>query len=246
MRITVFGASGLLGQKVCDRLDERGHDVVRASRSAGVDATSTTAVRHAVRRSSVVLDCLNIETLSGPKSVEFFETTATTITRAAHAAGVGQIYCLSIINATDPRVNSALGYYRGKAAQERIYRQAGGRVLATAQWFELAEQLAGRIRIGPVSVMPRMLTQAVAADSVAEFIVEAIEQRRSTGLEIAGPEPIRLSEVARGLDIKPLLELPVGSAVLRNGALLPAPGVHRDSVRLDSWLENRRILRHDG
>lgn len=239
MRITVFGASGMIGAKVSDELHSRGHDVVRASRATGLDATSSNAVRRAVRGSSVVIDCLNIETLSAKKATAFFELTANTITRAAHAAGVGQLYCLSILNASDSRVNSAMGYYRGKAAQERIYRRAGGRIIATTQWFEFAEQLAARTSLGPVSLLPKMRTQPVAADSVADFVASAIEERRATGLEIAGPEPLWLGEVARRRGVKPLIVLPVGSQVLRNGMLLPKPGVHFDAVTLAEWLSNQ-------
>ena len=37
MKITVIGASGLIGTKVVDLLTAEGHDVVAASRASGVD-----------------------------------------------------------------------------------------------------------------------------------------------------------------------------------------------------------------
>ena len=40
MKITVIGASGLIGTKVVDLLTADGHDVVAASRGSGVDVLS--------------------------------------------------------------------------------------------------------------------------------------------------------------------------------------------------------------
>jgi putative NADH-flavin reductase len=44
MRIVLFGASGMIGSRIAFELEERGHDVVGASRSSGVDATDPAAV----------------------------------------------------------------------------------------------------------------------------------------------------------------------------------------------------------
>jgi putative NADH-flavin reductase len=44
MRIVLFGASGMIGSRIDSELEERGHDVVVASRSSGVDATDPAAV----------------------------------------------------------------------------------------------------------------------------------------------------------------------------------------------------------
>jgi putative NADH-flavin reductase len=44
MRIVLFGASGMIGSRIASELEERGHDVVVASRSSGVDATDPAAV----------------------------------------------------------------------------------------------------------------------------------------------------------------------------------------------------------
>jgi uncharacterized protein YbjT (DUF2867 family) len=40
MRITVMGATGLIGSRVAECLRNTGHDVVAASRSSGVDAVT--------------------------------------------------------------------------------------------------------------------------------------------------------------------------------------------------------------
>jgi putative NADH-flavin reductase len=44
MRIILLGAGGMIGSRIASELEERGHDVVVASRSSGVDATDPAAV----------------------------------------------------------------------------------------------------------------------------------------------------------------------------------------------------------
>ena len=50
MKITVLGASGNFGADVADVLEGRGHTVVRASRSTGVDAVAGSGVVPGVPR----------------------------------------------------------------------------------------------------------------------------------------------------------------------------------------------------
>jgi putative NADH-flavin reductase len=48
MRIVVFGATGMVGQRIVQELESRGQDVVPATRGSGVDATDPAAVADAV------------------------------------------------------------------------------------------------------------------------------------------------------------------------------------------------------
>lgn len=47
MKLIVFGATGLLGSRVADEAERRGHAVTRVSRSSGVDATDPGSVARA-------------------------------------------------------------------------------------------------------------------------------------------------------------------------------------------------------
>lgn len=47
MRLIVFGATGLLGSRIAEEAERRGHEVTRASRSTGVDATDAASVAEA-------------------------------------------------------------------------------------------------------------------------------------------------------------------------------------------------------
>jgi putative NADH-flavin reductase len=48
MRVVVFGATGMVGQRIVQELERRGHEVVPATRGSGVDATDADAVARVV------------------------------------------------------------------------------------------------------------------------------------------------------------------------------------------------------
>jgi hypothetical protein len=152
---------GLVGR----RLEESGADVVRAHRGSGVDAVTGVGLADAIVGADVVVDCLNVTTSSGRKAIGFFAAAAGNVSRAVDAAGA-RLVCLSICNTADPAVNKRMGYYRGKAAQERVYRENLGdraTVVATTQWFELAATMLDRLSAGPIAMVPHMLTAPLAA-----------------------------------------------------------------------------------
>ena len=119
-----------------------------------------------------VIDCTNVMTTRGSTAVDFFSTVARTIAEAAVAAGVQRVVCVSIINAADPAVNANFGYYQGKAAQEQTYADnvdAGHlQIIRSAQWYELADQMLTRARLGPIAMVPRMVCRPLAAIDAAE------------------------------------------------------------------------------
>src|SRR4029079_18389766 len=59
MRVTVMGASGLIGSKVVDLLTAEGHEVVAASRSSGVDAITGDGIGDALAEANVLVDVTN-------------------------------------------------------------------------------------------------------------------------------------------------------------------------------------------
>ena len=58
MRVVVFGPNGMVGSRIVTELEGRGHDVVGASRSSGVDVTSPDAVAQAVAGADVVVSAI--------------------------------------------------------------------------------------------------------------------------------------------------------------------------------------------
>lgn len=255
MKIVVVGASGELGNRVADILAERGHAVVRANRGAGVDAYTGDGLAQALSGADTVVDCLSLETLSAKKAVDFFRTTAHNIGRAATAGAVGQVVVVSIVNADDPSVNAKFGYYQGKAAQEAAYRDvvdpASLTILASVQWFELAEQMMGRMVFGPVAVVPKMWCRPAAAGDVAKVVADtatAAPVPANGGgvrkIEVAGPAEMSLVEVAKAVAERRgsprwVLGAPVGGPAIRGGGLVPANPDMVTPTTLEQWLARR-------
>lgn len=244
MKVAVVGASGAMGREVTRRLRSRGHDVVEASRSSGVDAYTGAGLMAAFAGADAAVDCLNTTTASKSRAVDFFTTTARRISRAATGAGVPHLVLLSICNVADPVVRGGLGYYAAKAAQEDAYAASGRpvSVVATTQWFTLVEQMLARARIGPLALVPSLLVQPVHPGAVADLLVEIVEAGAAAParVELAGPERLRADDMARQLATVTgrgihVVAVPYPGRRFRNGALVPH-AARIDERRYAEWL----------
>ncbi len=250
MKIVVVGASGALGSRVADLLVERGQEVVRANRASGVDAYTGTGLAAAFDGADAVVDCLSLQTLKAAEAIDFFETTATRIGRAATAAGVKHVVVVSIVNADVPAVNAKFGYYQGKAAQEAAYAKvvdpAALTVLASVQWFELAEQMMSTMRFGPVAAVPRMRCAPAAVADVAVAVADEVTGGPSgkRKLEVGGPVEMDLVDVAKAVAAQTgsprwVLGVRFGGPAIRGGGLVPAHPDVVTTTTLDGWLAGR-------
>ncbi len=251
MRTVVFGASGEIGRHLGETLQGRGIEVVAAQRSAGVDAYTGDGVAQACAGADVIVDCVNVTTTRAKVAVDFFGTAARRIAEGAVTAGVGRVVCLSIINAADPAVNAKFGYYQGKGEQERVYRELLGpevlRVVHSAQWFELAEQLLARTSLGPVAVVPRMRCRPLAAADAADAVADAALEPVHGDVEVAGSEVIDLADLAKEVarqDGSPRWVIPVriGGKALRTDGLLPRGEFVQTETTVEAWLARRGEL----
>lgn len=255
MRVIVLGGNGNLGKRVVGLLLAAGHEVVAASRSSGVDAYTGFGLAVALDGADAVVDCLNMMSLNAAVSIDFYDTTAKNIIRAAEEERVKHLVCISILNARKPEVNKRMGYYRGKAAQEARYQNSKipTTIVRSTQWFEVAETLLEQMSIGPVAVVPHMHSQPVAADAVARLVVSTIEagSNAPAGVEIAGPEPRNMAQLARlvsrsnaasrnGGPHARVIGIPVPGMKALNGGLLPSHAVPRDPTTFEQWLANGR------
>jgi uncharacterized protein YbjT (DUF2867 family) len=251
MKIAVAGATGAVGHHVVDVARERGHDVVPLSRSSGVDLTVGDGLAEALEDVDVVIDVSSTSTQSGTRSRRFFGTVTSNLLTAERAAGVNHHIALSIVGS-----NSApFGYYAGKALQEELV--SAGRVpwtiLRATQFHEFAEQIYGQIALGPVHLVPKMISQPVAAREVAERLVD-LAQRPAAGRsrDLAGPQVLRMAALVRhyakalhrgGTIIEVPLPGGFGKA-LRDGSLTAEPGAELGRQTFDSWLRERAQSRN--
>ncbi len=97
MRIAVAGSSGLIGSQVCDLAEAAGHEVVRLSRTEGVDLLDPDAVAGALTGVDAVVDVTRPSAMDLASAREFFTTVAHNLATAGRRAGVRRTVVLSIV-----------------------------------------------------------------------------------------------------------------------------------------------------
>src|SRR5437588_6230753 len=135
MRIVVIGGSGLIGTKLVKNLRQRGHEVVAASRSSGVDTLTGHGLAEALAGAQVVVDVANSPSWEDAAVLKFFETSGRNLLAAEAAAGVGHHVALSVVG-TDRLSES--GYFRAKIAQEKLIKESSipYSIVHATQFFE--------------------------------------------------------------------------------------------------------------
>ena len=197
MRITVVGASGLIGTKVVDLLTADGHDVVAASRSSGVDVLTGDGLGEALNGADVLVDVVNSPSFDDDPVMEFFTTSATNLVTAAKRAHVGHYVALSIVG-TDDLPDS--GYLRAKVTQEKIITDSGlpYTIVRATQFAEFTDGITESLIVGDEVRVPDALIQPVAAEKVAEEVARAASAPPLQGIvNIGGPDKISFEQMAR-------------------------------------------------
>lgn len=241
MRVAVVGGTGLVGKLVAEELRAGGHDPVIVARSRGADLTTGAGLPEKLSGAEVVIDVSNIVTTRKKNSVAFFSQAARNLLVAAQQAGVGHLIALSIVG--NDRVN--LGYYHGKRAQEALIRSGPvpWTILRATQFFEFPEPLLANR--SPIVVMPNMLCQPVAAAEVAATLVgHAARPPAGDAPELAGPQRLRMVDMARRLirvrgQHRMVIPLPLPGKAGRdmaNGRLLPDGGHIEGTQTFDDYL----------
>jgi uncharacterized protein YbjT (DUF2867 family) len=197
MKITVVGASGLIGSKVVTLLRGKGHDVVASSRSTGVDVLTGAGLPNALAGADVLVDVTNSPNLDGGPALEFFTTSAPNLVDGAKRAGVGHYVALSIVGA-DGLPDS--GYMRAKVAQEKIITESGlpYSIVRATQFAEFADAIIESLTLAHEVRVPDALIQPISADQVASAVAGAAVAEPVNGVvNIGGAHKITFEQLAR-------------------------------------------------
>ena len=197
MKISVIGATGLIGSKVVDLLEGDGHDVVAASRASGADVLTGEGLTDALAGADVLVDLTNSPSFDDDPVMDFFTRSSANLAAAAKQSGVRHYVALSIVG-VDGLPKS--GYMRAKVVQERTIKESGlpYSIVRATQFQEFAEGIVGSLDTGDEVRVPDALIQPIAADDVAAEVARvAVAAPINDIVNIGGPEKISFADLAR-------------------------------------------------
>ncbi|CAN5396561.1 NAD(P)H-binding protein [soil metagenome] len=243
MRIAVAGGTGVVGRHVVDVATSRGQEVVVLARATGVDLTSGAGLADRLTGVDAVVDTSGVASQKRAETESFFGGVSEHLLGAGSAAGVRHHLVLSIVGIDDVDT----GYYAGKRRQEQVVATGAvpWSVLRATQFHEFAEQALGFVTAGPFSLVPRMLSQPIAAREVAEALVDlAAGAAVGRAPDLAGPERHQLVDLARrvsaarglGRRVVPVRLPGAAGKAMRGGALTPTTDGPRGLVTFEEWL----------
>jgi uncharacterized protein YbjT (DUF2867 family) len=248
-KIAVAGATGRLGRHIVDVLEEGGHDVVRMSRSTGVDVVTGEGLSEALAGVDSIIDAAAWPTNEQKPATDFFLASSRNLQEEGERAGVERIVVVSIIGAD----RATAGFIASKIPHERAM-QSGPipvSILRAAQFHEFVPLLLEWGRQGEVVYVPEMRTQLVAARTVAEALVELTNGSAPAPdaaiPEIAGPREESLVDVARLVAARGGDSVRVQGvsdpddpeqALFASGALLPSSHAVLGGPTFEQWLDS--------
>lgn len=243
MKIVVVGASGLIGTKVVERLGRKGHEVVPASRSSGVNTITGEGLAAALAGADVVLDVSNSPSFDDKAVMEFFETSTRNLLKAEAESDVKHHICLGVVGTADLQDS---GYFRAKLVQENLIKSGKipYTIVQATQFFEFIEGIAQAATVGNTVQASTAFMQPIAADDVADVMAATCLEKPINGtIEIGGPERIRQNEIIeKHLRANGDSRKVVGSAdalyfgvKLKEHSLIPRPNGKLSPTTFDEW-----------
>lgn len=197
MKVVVIGGTGLIGKKVVQNLRQQGHEVVAASPSSGVNAMTGEGLSAALSGAQVVVDVANSPSFQDEAVMEFFEKSGRNLLAAEANAGVKHHVALSVVG-TDRL--QASGYFRAKLVQEDLIKKSSipYTIVRATQFFEFVGAIAQSGADGQTIRLPPAMMQPIVSDDVAAAVADvATSQPLNATIEIAGPDAIRMDDLAR-------------------------------------------------
>lgn len=243
MRIAVAGATGNIGARTAAALDRDGHDVVRVSRSLGVDLMTGDGLDDALSGVDAVVDAISAPPTDRDRTTKYFGSTTANLLAAERRAGVRHHVLLSIVGIHAIEGNA---HYSGKREQERLVSEGPvpWTIVPATQFHDFAAMVTSWTEEDGVATIAPLLVQPIAPGDIAEVLAEiATGEPRGRYVDVAGPETQDLVDMARrtlqakGRTVKlvPTWDGVFGVTMAGN-VLLPGDGARIAPTTFDDWL----------
>ncbi|CDM61684.1 MULTISPECIES: SDR family oxidoreductase [Rhizobium] len=244
MKITVMGATGRIGTHLVEKLGQAGAEVTAASTSLGVNSVTGEGLRAAIVGSDVVIDVTNAASFGDDTALDFFKASTRNMLGASADAGVRHYLALSVVGT--PRLVES-DYFRAKMVQENLIRAARRpyTILHSTQFFEFISGVVDMGADGDGFRLPSASVRPIAADNVAEMLVElAMGAAKNDTVEIGGHDQFGLDEIARmhlaaNEDMRQVVtdnSARYYGVELNDDTLLPLAGARVGSLSYVDWL----------
>jgi uncharacterized protein YbjT (DUF2867 family) len=197
MKIVIIGGTGLIGTKLVRLLRTRGHEVIPASPSVGINSITGEGLSEALNGAQAVVDVTNAPSWEDTAVLEFFETSTRNLLDTEQKTGVGHHVALSIVGCDEL---PASGYLRAKVAQEKLIEASPipYTIVRATQFFEFVGSIADSATVGETVHLPTVLFQPILSDDVAATLAEIASAKPLNGtVELAGPDALPFDEVVR-------------------------------------------------
>ena len=243
MRIAVAGATGRIGALTVAALERQGHDVVRISRSLGVDLTTGDGLDEALTGVESVVDTTNVAAGDRSETVAYLGGLTRNLLAAEQRAGVRHHVLLSIVGIHRVDDNA---HYAGKREQERLVEDGPvpWTIVPATQFHDFAAMVTGWTERDGVATVAPLLVQPIAPRDVADILAEvAVGEPQGHHADIAGPatedlvDMARRTNEARGRRVR---LVPTWSGVFGTSmfgtVLLPGDDARIAPTSFDDWL----------
>ena len=243
MRVAVAGATGHIGALTAVALERGRHEVVRISRSLGVDLLTGDGLEEVLAGVGALVDATSVEASDVDEAVAYLGTVTRNLLAAEQKARVRHHVLLSIVGVHRIKGNP---HYAGKREQEHLVESGPvpWTIGPATQFHDFAAMATSWTEHDGVAAIAPLLVQPIAPTDIAEVLAEiATGEPQGRYADVAGPKTEDLVDMARrinevrGRDVR---LVPTWSGPLdlsfAGDVLLPAENARIAPTTFDQWL----------
>jgi uncharacterized protein YbjT (DUF2867 family) len=243
MRVAVAGATGHIGALTAAALERSGHDVVRISRSLGVDLLTGDGLDEVLAGVEALVDTTSVEASDVGDAVAYLGTLTRNLLAAEHMAEVRHHVLLSIVGVQRIEGNP---HYAAKREQEQLVESGPvpWTIVPATQFHDFAATVTSWTEHDGVATIAPLLVQPIAPTEIADVLAEVTTgEPQGRYADVAGPRTEDLVDMARRINEvrgRHVRLIPTWSGPLDTSfagdVLLPGEGARIAHTTFDEWL----------